>query len=398
MKRLLVLLAAVVIVAIIASAGYMGFRAAQPTNRGVVQAPPTISVERGDVVQSITAPGQLVSTRDMVVPARASAPLRTVAVHPGQRVKAGDSLALLDDSDLQTAVRNAQAALASAQSAYAAAVDKNAHNSDQIVVAKAALDKATIALQQAQAAYDRVAWRPEIGMLPQSTDLQKATIDYQSALANYNLTLTNINDSTVKSAAQALVQAQEAVKQAQADLDNAKLVAPFDGVVLEVLAKEGAVVTTGAGIIRLYDPQAVEARTTVTEEDYPLARVGQTAQIYLDSQPEITLAGHVSYIVPLREANSTSPVYPVYITLDNVPESVAPGMTVDGSILIAKSSSVLRLPRSLVHARSDGTAQVQVWNADRAKTDTRTVKTGLRGDQYIEIVSGLSEGEQVVSR
>ncbi len=397
MKRWFAFLSVVIVVAIIAGAGYMGYRNAQPDNRIVVQAPPTVPIERGDVVQSITAPGQLVSTREMVVSARASAPLRKVAVHPGQRVKAGDPLALLDDSDLQAAVRTAQAGLASAQSAYAAAVDKNTHNHDQIIVAKTALDKAAVALQQAQAAYDRVAWRPEIGMLPQSVDLQKATIDYQSALANYNLTLTNINDSTLKSAAQSLVQAQEAVKQAQASLDNATLVAPFDGIVLQVLAKEGAVVANGAGILRLYDPQAVEARTTVTEEDYPLARIGQTAQVYLDSQPEVVLTGHVSYIVPLREADSSSPVYPVYIALDNVPESVAPGMTVDGSILIAKSSSVLRLPRSLVHARSDGTAQVQVWNADR-KTETRTCKTGLRGDQYVEIVSGLSEGEQVVSR
>jgi HlyD family secretion protein len=71
-------------------------------------------------------------------------------------------------------------------------------------------------------------------------------------------------------------------------------------------------------------------------------------------------------------------------------------MTVDASIVIAKQSNVLRLPRALVRARSDGTAQVRVWVGDH--TEDRTVKVGLRGDQYVEIVDGLSEGEQVVSR
>jgi RND family efflux transporter MFP subunit len=305
---------------------------------------------------------------------------------------------VLSDVDLQSAIRTANAGLASAQAAYDAAVNKSAHGKDQLTVAKAALDKARVTLQTAQSAYDSVAWRSDIGMLPQSADLQKATIDYQSALASYNLTVTDINDSTVKAAAQTLVQAQETVKQARDNLNQAKLLAPFDGIVLEVLAKAGDKVQVGAGLVRLFDPKAIEARTTVTEEDYPLARVGEKAEVYFDSLPDIVIAGTVTFIVPLRDSSSTSPVYPVYIGLDNVPASLAPGMTVDGSILIAKRTNVLRLPRALVHARSDGTAQVQVWSAERGKTETRTCQTGLRGDQYVEIQSGLSEGEQVISR
>ncbi len=396
MKRWLVLFGVVASIAVIGGAGYLGSRQSPASAKPAVVAPPTVPVDRGDVAQTITAPGQLVSAHEMMISAAVSAPVSKIFVHPGQHVKAGEIMARLNDSTFQAAVRTAQAALTSAQSAYAVAVDKNDHNKDQIIVAKTALDKATVAVSSAQAAYDKVAWRGDIGMLPQSADLQKATIDYQSALANYNLTLTNINDSALKAADQAVVQAQEALKQAQENLDNTKFAAPFDGIVLEVLAKEGDVVAAGADLIRVYDPQAIEARTTVTEEDYPLARVGQVAQVYLDSQPDLVVTGHVTYIVPLREASSASPVYPVYIALDNPPESLAPGMTVDGSILIAKRSNVLRLPRALVHARSDGTAPIQVWA--NGKAETRLVKTGLRGDQHIEILSGVNEGEQVVSR
>ncbi len=386
----------VLVLGIIVSAGYWGFQWARPAARSAVVAPPTVPVGRGDVQLTITAPGQLVSRREMTVSATVGASILSLPVHPGQRVRSGDLLAQLDDSNLQSAVRTAQAGLTSAQAAYDAAVNKSSHGKDQLTVAKAALDKATVALQGAQSSYDKVAWRPDIGMMPQSADLQKATIDYQSALANYNLTLTDINDSSVKSASQTLVQAQEAVKQAQENLQSAKLLAPFDGVVLEVLAHEGDRVAAGAGLVHLYDPRGVEARTTVTEEDYSLARVGEKAEVYLDAQPEIVITGTVSYIVPLRDASSTSPVYPVYISLENVPDTLAPGMTVDGSILISKQSNVLRLPRALVHARGDGSAQIQVWNGH--ETETRTIMAGLRGDQYVEIVSGLNEGEQVVSR
>jgi multidrug efflux pump subunit AcrA (membrane-fusion protein) len=73
-----------------------------------------------------------------------------------------------------------------------------------------------------------------------------------------------------------------------------------------------------------------------------------------------------------------------------------PGMTVDASIIVAQRTGVLQLPRALVRAGADGTAQVDVW-AD-ARVEKRTVQIGLRGDVYVEILAGLREGEQVVGQ
>ena len=398
MKRWMILLGIVLVVAVVIGAGYLGFQSSQSPSQAATVAPPTVPVDRGDVQQTIDAPGQLASTREVMLSSSVGGQLAQVDVHPGDAVKAGDALAQIDDPDLKSALVKAQADLASAQSAYDAAVTKHAHSADQLIVAKTALDKAAIDLQTAQADYDRVAWRPDIGMLPQSAALQKATIDYQSALANYNLTATGINDSAVKSAADALVAAQQSVADDQRKIEQAKIVAPFDGIVLQVLATPGEIIAAGASIIHLADPKALEARTTVTEEDYPLTKIGQTAQIYFDSQPDIVVDGHVTHIVPLRDSSSTSPVYPVYIGLDQVPAGLAPGMTVDAKVSVAKRSNVLRLPRALVHARANNTADVQVWDPARRQAENRTITVGLRGDQYVEVLSDLSEGELVVSQ
>jgi len=66
-------------------------------------------------------------------------------------------------------------------------------------------------------------------------------------------------------------------------------------------------------------------------------------------------------------------------------------MSVDGSIVIAQKDNVLRLPRAVVRARPDGTAQIQVWA--HGQIEKRQVKVGLKGDSYTEILSGLSAGE-----
>ena len=80
----------------------------------------------------------------------------------------------------------------------------------------------------------------------------------------------------------------------------------------------------------------------------------------------------------------------------DLPDGLLAGMTVDASIVVASRSDVLRLPRALVRARTDGTATIQVWTG--SEIEERLVQTGLRGDVHVEILDGLREGEQVVAQ
>jgi macrolide-specific efflux system membrane fusion protein len=71
-------------------------------------------------------------------------------------------------------------------------------------------------------------------------------------------------------------------------------------------------------------------------------------------------------------------------------------MTSDTAITIAKHEGVLCLPRAVVRASSGDTTTVKVW--DGIQETTQEIQLGLRGDTYVEIASGLSEGQQVVTR
>jgi HlyD family secretion protein len=139
----------------------------------------------------------------------------------------------------------------------------------------------------------------------------------------------------------------------------------------------------------------LEVLTTVIEEDLPLVKVGQIAEIFFDAMPELIVQGRVSRIVPERVSRER-PLYHVYLEFEGVLEGLVSGMTADASIVVDSRADVLRLPRSLVRAGADGSAAVLVLENDQQVK--HTVQTGLRGDVYVEIIEGLQSGDLVVGQ
>ncbi len=299
--------------------------------------------------------------------------------------------------------------------------------------------QAEIALKQAQWGYDQVAYRGDVGARPEAAKLEEATLTYEAKLAGYNLAVQEATPADIANAQAQVQQAQadydqaraeqgvneqqlailearvekarlavetlqagvdpalaRAVKTAAEDLKAATLLAPFDGVILEVQAKPGETVIDRAGVILMADATALEVLTKVIEEDLPLVQVGQPVEVFFDAVPEAAIRGRVARIVPQRISGEDRPLYPVYISLDELPEDIISGMTTDASIIIAQKFGVLRLPRALVQAGADDIAVVEVWANNQI--ERREVQVGLRGDVYIEIMAGLSEGDEVVGQ
>jgi multidrug efflux pump subunit AcrA (membrane-fusion protein) len=462
MRRSVIVLLSILGVASILAAGFLGFQGAQAQNEEEVEKPSTIPVSRGDVQQTVDAPGHLVSTREALLAMAASGPLAEINVQAGQVVSRGQILAALgNEEELRANLAQANAELASARTALrqvnedaplaTAEAQKeladarealrqaefrntvqqegNRASSEMIAAAEAKLVLAEEEVKHAENAFNRCSGRSENNPARasarlhlaqarmsrdsvaralnwyngQPTDLQQAILDADIAIAEARVVVAELAYDRVKEGpdpdilAQVearLAQAEAFVAQAEAELAGMQIVAPFDGVILEVNARVGDIVAAYSGFILLCDMSSLEVEVTMIEEDMPLIQTGQSVELYFDAVPDAVVQGEVTRIVPQRIPGSDRPLYPVYIHADEMPETLAPGMTADASIVIDKRTDVLRLPRSLVRARSDGSAEIEVWL--EGHVEERTIQTGLRGDVYIEILEGLNEGDEVI--
>jgi HlyD family secretion protein len=331
---------------------------------------------------AVTASGEVVAARQAQMGFVLAGQVETVAVSLGDDVLAGDALVSLESSSLQAGVAQAEAALAAAQAqldelqsgprpeelaAAQAAYDgalaqyhklQAGPSDEEKRIALAALRKAEAALVQAQAAYDEIAWIEEITEMPQSLALQLATLDYESAHAQYELVTRGpvpedleASWASVESAKaqldmlragatpEQLAIAQAAVTQAEAALDTARaalsqatLTAFFDGTVADLQVSPGQIVLPGQVVLTLADLTELQVQTTdLSERDVAQVQVGQEATVYIEALNE-DIPGRVARISPLASTVGGDVVYTVVVDLDEQPEGLRLGMSVEVEI------------------------------------------------------------------
>lgn len=393
MTKRAVMLFALVGILIISAAGYFGFSTTKQPEPTPI--PQTVSVTSCDVEQTVTAPGNLVNVNEAKVNMPTEGRLSAVNVRVGDAVRAGEILAELDPvatTQARLAVIEAQEALEKVQSQrtaldYPRATDDFINDlRRQAKTAKQIVSKLEDAYKKAE---DPFAKSQALASLTIAKD------DLRSLESRLNWYVGNPTDEDIATADSELALAQAHYDSAVAILESLEIKAPFDGIVFELSAQSGQTYPAETALFTIGDPKALEVIANVTEEDYPLISPGQTVEVYFDARPEVTVQGQVERIIPKR-IEGDRPLYNIHISLDEVPDGLADGMTSDTAITIAKQEGVLCLPRALVRAVGGDTTTVRVW--DGVAETTKEITIGLRGDTYVEIVSGLSEGEQVVTR
>ncbi|MEW6401771.1 MAG: efflux RND transporter periplasmic adaptor subunit [Chloroflexota bacterium] len=356
MKPRTILFISIIVALVVGTAGYYGFSssAQQPSTP---EAPQTVPVTKCDVQQTVTAPGTLENTSETQILMPVDGYLSQVLVKAGDSVAAGQVLASVDDISRA----EAWSALKDAQEAY-----QSAFNYRKSLEGKIWLDRITYETNGRE---------------------QRPVHHWYKGYADPETIAEADNNLALKKAE---------LDAAQTVLDNMELKAPFDGIVVDAEAVINQPYQASKALFKIIDPKALEIAANVTEEDFPLLSLGQEAEIFFDARPDVTVKGKISSIIPLRIEGSDTPLYNTYITLDEVPDGLADGMTADTAITIAKVEGALCLPRAVVRASSTDTTIVKVW--DGVQETEREVTVGLRGDTYVEIISGLEEGEQVVTR
>ncbi len=253
--------------------------------------------------------------------------------------------------------------LAAAQAAYTSALAQYRKleagpRDEELRMALAALRKAEAALVHAQAAYDEVAWVEEVAEMPQTLALQQATLDYESALANYQMVTrgalpedlevawANVESAKAQvdllqagatieqlAAAQAAVaQAEAALDTARATLNQATLTAPFEGTVSDVRVAPGQIVMPGQVVLTLADMRHLRVQTTdLSERDVDRVQVGQEAVVFVEAL-SVDVSGRVARISPMASTVGGDVVYTVVVDLDQQPEGLRLGMSVEVEI------------------------------------------------------------------
>jgi len=274
-------------------------------------------------------------------------------------------------ADLKLATANATTTLASAQ--------------DSVTDAAQALASAQADLADLQAG---------------ASELELAQAKNKVAQAGYNLAKAQ-NTATEMAAgasekdvrlAQARYDAAVAtLEEAQDVLTNATMVAPFDGTVVSVGAEVGDLVSSSNVIVTLADLTNLRVAASIDETDIPKVQVGMAATITFDSLPNRTFTGTVQEI-PLEGTLSNNVVtYAVPIGLEGEDLSeLLPGMTANISMETGRSENALVLPILAVTESDEGNV---VTLADGSTT---RVQLGIDDGQYVEILRGLNEGDQVL--
>ncbi len=444
-KRILFIV--LILLVLVGIGGFYFYQQRQAAVRVAALARQTTTVTRGTLVATVTGAGNLYAPQQTNLSfEQTGVPITKINVNVGDQIKTGAVLAQADDSDLQFAVRSAQAQLASAQaslaklqqppldadvqaakaaissaqSAYNVAVNKAAHGPDTIAQQKAALDNATASLQQAQAAYDRIAWRSDAGTSSEALALQQGTNNYQAALAAYNLALTDVNDSAVKAAAQQLASAQDSLvkltqpptaqdlavaqaavdsaqtqlDQAQRNLDHVKIIAPFDGTVAGVNYVEGQLSPSGsAAVITLVNMNNLQTQITISEVDIPRVQMDQQVNLTFDALGNQTFPGKITSISPVGLITQGVVNYTVTVALTKPDKSILPGMTSEANIVVAQRQNVLMVPNRAIQTRGNQHLLTMLFEGNEIPL---VVQTGLINDTSTEIVSATGTDGQAV--
>jgi HlyD family secretion protein len=407
-KRIVGAMTAVVVIGGIVAANVIR----EKRSRVAVQ---TGKVAKHDLVQVVTASGEVRPRRYVNVGANVSGRIVELDVQEGDRVKKGQVLARIESERYAAAVRQAEAA---------------------VQAARADLDRADADLQVGRLAFERAQSMKKQRLISEQ--------DYDQAEADYKMRAANLD-----AARRRVAQIQAQLDSARDDLDKTTVYSPMDGVVTSLPKEQGEMVIGALSfnptvLMTVADLSIMECEVMVDETDIRNLKVGQEAKIDVDALEGVEIKGEVTEIgasaivrgTDTTQAQTTLGAntgnqpkdFKVTIVLKDPPASLRPGLNATAEITTARRKDVLAVPVQAVVVREvgkDGKVIDAGLDTSASASDGNTVtvaprrekgeekdgvflvrdgkavftpvETGIMGDTDIEIVKGLEGGEEIVT-
>src|SRR5690554_504586 len=352
-----------------------------------------------DIIETVSATGKIQPEMEVALSSEVSGEIIELPIKEGQTVEKGDLLVKINPDLIQAAVSQSQAGLQNvrAQLAQAEASEKNA-----------------------QLNYDRNKSLFEKGVISKS-EWDKSITDYDMAKANSKAAYYSVQSASAN------------LKQSVDNLSRTTIYAPMAGTISKLSVELGERVVgtaqmAGTEIVRVANLQNMEVEVDVNENDIVKVALGDSTIVEVDAYLKREFKGIVTAIANSAETALTADQvtnFKVKVSIlpesykdltEGKPESYSPfrpGMTATVDIITNKKKDVLGVPISAIVIKTDTTDSktatpvqspktvaekfeaVYIKDGDEAKL--RVVKTGIQDDSNIEIVTGLKEGETVIT-
>jgi HlyD family secretion protein len=350
-------------------------------------------VTRGEVVRKVTASGKLRALNTIKVGAEVSGQVSRVTVDFNSPVKAGQVLAEIDPTRLQARVEQARAQVVTAEASLAQA--------------NAAAGRASTDVGIQQREFERRRQLAGRGFASQ------AALDGASGAVATAEASRRTSAAQIATARAQIVQARAELSAAMLDLSRSRIVAPTSGVVINRLVEPGSTVVASFQTPNLFeiaaDTTRMQVETSVDESDIGQVQVGQNVSFTVDAYPADRFKAVVRQIRKAAVETNNVVSYLVILDVDNKEGRLLPGMTANVEIVTGRIASALRVPTTALRFRPKvpdrpqgtlprGSETVFLVSAEPYKPARKVVKTGLAGEEFVEIRGGLKAGDKVLVR
>ncbi len=354
-------------------------------------------VVRADIAEVISSEAVVSPLKQAVVMAKISSPIKKFLVQRGSRVRQGQLLAILENADLSAAAQQGKGEFEQAEAGYKTATGSTLPQQVQKAELDAAAAKA--ALEAQQKIYDSRKELFQQGALPRR-DLDTAEVALVQARTQAEVADRQLADlkrsgaaEALKSASGQLTAAKGKYLSATAQLSYSEIRSPIDGVVTDRPQFEGELATANQPLLTVMDTSRLIAKTHIAQSEAASLKVGNSAKLQSANADE-SVDGHVSLVSPALDPGSTT--VEVWVESNKSNASLRPGMTVQLSITGRSAQNALVVPAPAIFKNDEGAEYVVLAGAD-GRAHFKTLQTGIRNAQSVQVISGLKEGDPVIT-
>lgn len=357
-------------------------------------------VERGPIAGSVVYTGNVAAFNEEDVYPRVTGRIVEMPVYPGDAIRPGQVLARLDDVELSSRVREAEAMLATARANQAQM------EADAVAAHHGILQmERELAMVEAEATY----WRGVIARTErlfnsgavsrqeyENDRSMAASIEAKREAARAKLDQARAMEASARkklaAAASMIAQGEAALRTAEVVRGYVNITSPNTGYVVKRLVAPGVLVQPGMAILKLAQIDKIRLQANVGEKDLPQIQVGSPVTVSTTGNGHPPFRARVTSVFPFVDQGARTAV--VEAVMENNGRRLLPGQYVQMEFVTGERPDALSVPRGAV-VRMGGKATVWVVNGDRV--EPRNVSTGLESPDRVEITKGLAGEERVIA-